>query len=450
MMQALAARVPARTADRIVGALVAGGALLSGLLVLRVIGQPAIAAAFAGAVVAAAALLLLARHLYPPAARAERAIDWALVRDAADNDSTAIAVIDRNGRLVCTNALYDAWFGATPPPDLTADGGTLVATGRAAWRDGHATHAGHIGNRNAELDVVRGGQGEDCLVWRFREGADGNPLIALPAMLEGAWGDRLGSAGIMVALIGGEGRVRAANRVLTLRSTGRAEAPILGRDFVTLLQSASDGTIRFALDGLKGLPLRLLQIPLDAAREDAERLIVLIDEEGGGGGATDVPLQMLLSMLPLGLALADRDGRFLYLNEAFVRAAGLGPDANPVYPGDLVIREDKAAVGDAVRRFANGQAVSGDIAVRLTDRPDDPVALTIAGARGLGEAAVLLSLKDNTEESKLQRQVAQATKMQAVGQLAGGVAHDFNNILTGILGHLRPDVDASHARRQRL
>jgi two-component system cell cycle sensor histidine kinase/response regulator CckA len=55
--------------------------------------------------------------------------------------------------------------------------------------------------------------------------------------------------------------------------------------------------------------------------------------------------------------------------------------------------------------------------------------------RGLGDAAVLLLLKDNSEEAKLKRQVAQATKMQAVGQLAGGVAHDFNNILTAIIGH---------------
>ena len=61
--------------------------------------------------------------------------------------------------------------------------------------------------------------------------------------------------------------------------------------------------------------------------------------------------------------------------------------------------------------------------------------MTIAGLRGLGDAAVLLLLKDNSEEAKLKRQVAQATKMQVVGQLAGGVAHDFNNILTAIIGH---------------
>ncbi len=439
----LFAQLPVPIADRLVGALVAGGAMLSGWLVLKATGETVLAAGFAAAVVAVGALLLLARHLFPQAVADDHMADWALVRDAADNDASALAVTDRNGRLVCTNALYDRWFGTIAPTDLppVANGNAAsaetdpVGAGRNAWRDGSAGGIARHAGRAQPFDVVRSGQRDDCLVWRFRTEGEDNPLIALPQLLEGGWGERLGAAGIMVAVIGGEGRVRAANRVMVLRATGRAEAPIAGRDFVTLLQSASDGSIRFMHEGLSGLPLRLLQIPLDAERADGDRIIVLLDEEGGTTAGTDVPLQMLLSMLPLGLALADRDGRFLYLNEAFGRAAGLGVDTTPVYPGDLVIREDKAAVADAVRRFANGQAVSGDIAVRLKDRPEEPVALTIAGARGLGEAAVLLSLKDNTEESKLQRQVAQATKMQAVGQLAGGVAHDFNNILTAVLGN---------------
>jgi two-component system cell cycle sensor histidine kinase/response regulator CckA len=152
-------------------------------------------------------------------------------------------------------------------------------------------------------------------------------------------------------------------------------------------------------------------------------------------GANSANLQALLDVLPIGLALVDRDGRFLTMNQAFRQAAGIKGTSVPVYPGDLVVKEDKAAVADAVRRNARGPAMSGDLAVRLAGQTSDPVALTIAGLRNLGDAAVLLLLKDNSEEAKLKRQVAQATKMQVVGQLAGGVAHDFNNILTAIIGH---------------
>lgn len=48
---------------------------------------------------------------------------------------------------------------------------------------------------------------------------------------------------------------------------------------------------------------------------------------------------------------------------------------------------------------------------------------------------VIAVTEDITEKKKLEAQIIQSTKMSAVGQLAAGIAHEFNNILTGIIGY---------------
>ncbi|MEO5586392.1 MAG: response regulator, partial [Novosphingobium sp.] len=299
-------------------------------------------------------------------------------------------------------------------------------------------------------EAMRAGRGDDFLVWRFTYLLASDPVADLVRQIDGKVGRALDRAGFAAAIVDPDGQIRTASAGLALRAAGDVAAVLTGHDFVGLLRQDDNGQITWAREGRSGQPVTMYYVPVadpdvvgEPDPETTPSLMLVADAGIGLGGGSEVAaasphLEALMSQLPLGLAMADRDGRLLFANAAFLRAAGregAGDGAGmPTYPTDLVVREDKGALSDAVRRFAQGPASSGDLAVRLISQPDEPVSLSLAGVRGLGDAAVLLGLTDSTEETRLKRQVAQATKMQAVGQLAGGVAHDFNNILTAIIG----------------
>lgn len=69
------------------------------------------------------------------------------------------------------------------------------------------------------------------------------------------------------------------------------------------------------------------------------------------------------------------------------------------------------------------------------DGSEFPLELSVTSWITQKEVLFLGIIRDLTEHRKLEDQLRQAQKMEAIGQLAGGVAHDFNNILSAIIGY---------------
>lgn len=433
-----------------------GGLLVSALVLFVATGSGLVAVTFMAATgLLLAAVVMLDRMRAAPDAEGPVAADWSVTVAAIERAGEAIAITDRANRMVCANMFFLDSFGANAaPPALPMERAGLEAVtllARNAWRDGQASldQIETADDTRWQISATRAGRGDDHLIWRLKPvaRARGAELGALD--LAGPFGKMLSRAGIETAITTADGVIRAVSAGFAERAAGDERASLAGQDFVSFLRSDERDRIFFAREGRGGTPQTLVDIPLvdpdermtPAGPDEATSLMLLIDSGVGIGSGFDgaahagvAQLDALLAQLPLGLAMTDRDGRFLFGNDAFLRSVGREGRGLPAFPTDLVTREDKAALSDAVRRHGRGPSTSGDVAVRLTHSPEEPVSLGLAGVRGLGEAAVLLSLADTSQENQLRRQVAQATKMQAVGQLAGGVAHDFNNVLTAIIG----------------
>jgi len=165
------------------------------------------------------------------------------------------------------------------------------------------------------------------------------------------------------------------------------------------------------------------------------------------------------------LVVIDQETRLVRANRAFYSECGGSPEmvGRPLH--EVGNRKcDMPALWAQLQEVFGSGASLNDFEVQYTSDQGTRGTMVI-NARRLqmeleGAPMVLLAIEDVTErrraeaeKEKLRAQLAQAQKMEALGRLAGGVAHDFNNMLTVILGHVgfaRDALEAGHAVRENL
>ena len=139
------------------------------------------------------------------------------------------------------------------------------------------------------------------------------------------------------------------------------------------------------------------------------------------------------------IVVTDPDARILYVNPAFERVMGYSKEEvlgghNRIWRSGV---HDGSFYEEAWARIQQGELWRGELVNRRRDGAlvyEDTSISRVTDSRGsvLGYVTVK---RDVTAQRELEQTLARTQRMESIGTLAGGVAHDFNNVLQTILGN---------------
>jgi len=139
------------------------------------------------------------------------------------------------------------------------------------------------------------------------------------------------------------------------------------------------------------------------------------------------------------IIITDAGGTIVYVNSSFTRNTGFdADDAIGKTPAILNSKQQSRGFYEQFwRTIKQGKPWSGRILDRRKDGTIFPVYLSVApiiNAQGIITHYVAVH-EDLTQAETMQKKMMQAQKMEAVGTMVGGLAHDFNNMLASIVGN---------------
>ena len=140
-----------------------------------------------------------------------------------------------------------------------------------------------------------------------------------------------------------------------------------------------------------------------------------------------------------GVCMIGRDYRFKYVNEKLAEIQGYSRDE--LIGADLrnyLDEESKGLLADREDQQTRGLKPLPYFELNIL-RKDGGMRRVEANARNIkdskGDVNTIAILKDITDKKRIEEQLLQAEKLRALGEMASGVAHDFNNALAAILGN---------------